>query len=163
MAVDVDPTPAAETVDQVRDAGGEAIFVHADVSKAADCAAHGGVAERAFGRLDVLFNNAGIMHAEDDDAVTTDEDVWDLTMASTSRASSSAASTASRRCGAPAAARSINTASFVALHGRGHAADRLHREQGRRAGDDARAGGRSTRARTSASTRSAPARCGPSC
>jgi len=28
----------------------------------------------------VLFNNAGIMHAKDDDAVTTDESVWDLTL-----------------------------------------------------------------------------------
>lgn len=32
------------------------------------------------GGLDVLFNNAGIMHARDDDAVGTPEDIWDLTM-----------------------------------------------------------------------------------
>ena len=30
-------------------------------------------AEREFGRLDVLFNNAGIMHASDDDAISTEE------------------------------------------------------------------------------------------
>ena len=37
-------------------------------------------AESAYGRLDVLFNNAGISHIDDGDAVDTDEDVWDLTM-----------------------------------------------------------------------------------
>src|SRR4026209_752240 len=37
-------------------------------------------AEREFGRLNVLFNNAGIMHAKDDDAIATDESVWDLTL-----------------------------------------------------------------------------------
>jgi NAD(P)-dependent dehydrogenase (short-subunit alcohol dehydrogenase family) len=37
-------------------------------------------AEREFGKLNVLFNNAGIMHAKDDDAISTEEAVWDLTM-----------------------------------------------------------------------------------
>lgn len=32
-----------------------------------------------WGGLDVIFNNAGIMHAQDDDAVNTPEAVWDLT------------------------------------------------------------------------------------
>ncbi|KAI0532355.1 hypothetical protein GGR58DRAFT_182951 [Xylaria digitata] len=34
----------------------------------------------SWGGLDVIFNNAGIMHAKDDDAVNTPEDIWDLTM-----------------------------------------------------------------------------------
>lgn len=34
----------------------------------------------AAGGLDVIFNNAGIMHAKDDDAVGTPEAIWDLTM-----------------------------------------------------------------------------------
>ncbi|ATY59669.1 short-chain dehydrogenase [Cordyceps militaris CM01] len=33
----------------------------------------------AWGGLDVLFNNAGIMHADDADAVDTPEAIWDLT------------------------------------------------------------------------------------
>ena len=33
----------------------------------------------AWGGLDVIFNNAGIMHAKDGDAVDTPEDIWDLT------------------------------------------------------------------------------------
>ena len=32
-----------------------------------------------WGGVDVMFNNAGIMHARDDDAVRTPEEVWDLT------------------------------------------------------------------------------------
>ncbi|KAF2969704.1 hypothetical protein GQX73_g3838 [Xylaria multiplex] len=34
----------------------------------------------SWGGLDVIFNNAGIMHAKDDDAINTPEDIWDLTM-----------------------------------------------------------------------------------
>ncbi|KAI1500028.1 hypothetical protein F5X99DRAFT_410505 [Biscogniauxia marginata] len=34
----------------------------------------------SWGGLDVIFNNAGIMHARDDDAVGTPEEIWDLTM-----------------------------------------------------------------------------------
>jgi len=34
-----------------------------------------------FGGVDVMFNNAGIMHAQDDDAINTPESIWDLTMA----------------------------------------------------------------------------------
>lgn len=33
----------------------------------------------SWGGLDVIFNNAGIMHAQDDDAVSTPEAIWDLT------------------------------------------------------------------------------------
>ncbi|KAI0204067.1 hypothetical protein F4808DRAFT_367721 [Astrocystis sublimbata] len=34
----------------------------------------------SWGGLDVIFNNAGIMHAQDDDAIGTPENIWDLTM-----------------------------------------------------------------------------------
>lgn len=34
----------------------------------------------AWGGLDIIFNNAGIMHAQDDDAIGTPEAIWDLTM-----------------------------------------------------------------------------------
>jgi NAD(P)-dependent dehydrogenase (short-subunit alcohol dehydrogenase family) len=51
-----------------------------DVSKEADVQA---MVEHvdSWGGLDVLFNNAGIMHAADDDAVNTPEKIWDLTQA----------------------------------------------------------------------------------
>ncbi|KAI8958325.1 NAD(P)-binding protein [Daldinia sp. FL1419] len=34
----------------------------------------------SWGGLDVIFNNAGIMHSRDDDAIGTPEEIWDLTM-----------------------------------------------------------------------------------
>ncbi|KAJ5110613.1 hypothetical protein N7532_001148 [Penicillium argentinense] len=49
-----------------------------DVSKESDIEA--AVAHLdAWGGIDVIFNNAGIMHAKDDDAVATPEAIWDLT------------------------------------------------------------------------------------
>jgi NAD(P)-dependent dehydrogenase (short-subunit alcohol dehydrogenase family) len=35
----------------------------------------------SWGGVDVLFNNAGIMHADDADAIDTPEKIWDLTQA----------------------------------------------------------------------------------
>ena len=74
-------------------------------------------AERAFGALHVLFNNAGIMLSADDDAVTTDEATWDLTMNVNLKGvflGCKHGIPALRRAGGGSV---INTASFVALLG----------------------------------------------
>ena len=117
VAVDVNDVGGQETAQMVMDAGGQAIYVHADVSKAADCERMVAAAEDVFGKLDVLFNNAGIMHSADDDAVNTGEDVWDLTMAINLKGVFLGC-----KYGIPALRRAgggsiINTASFVALLG----------------------------------------------
>lgn len=78
--VDVNDEGGNNTVDEIKAAGGEAVYVQADVSKAADCERMIQTAEDTFGALHVLFNNAGISHADDDDAINTSEDVWDVTM-----------------------------------------------------------------------------------
>jgi NAD(P)-dependent dehydrogenase (short-subunit alcohol dehydrogenase family) len=49
-----------ETVDLIRAAGGDGLFVKADVSKASEVAALVQKAVERFGRVDVAFNNAGI-------------------------------------------------------------------------------------------------------
>jgi NAD(P)-dependent dehydrogenase (short-subunit alcohol dehydrogenase family) len=49
-----------ETVELIRDAGGEAFFVNADVAQSADAETMIAAAVEGYGRLDVLFNNAGI-------------------------------------------------------------------------------------------------------
>jgi meso-butanediol dehydrogenase/(S,S)-butanediol dehydrogenase/diacetyl reductase len=49
-----------ETAETIRTAGGEAIFVKSDVAEEADCRQVVGATVEAFGRVDVLFNNAGI-------------------------------------------------------------------------------------------------------
>src|SRR5262249_18269422 len=81
VVVDVNDTGGHQTVGLIKQANGQAVYVHADVSKAADCQKMVEGAEGTFGKLNILFNNAGIMHPKDDDAVNTEEDVWELTMA----------------------------------------------------------------------------------
>ena len=117
VVVDVNDQGGAETVTMVTSAGGQATYVHADVAKAADCANMVQVAETTYGKLNVLFNNAGIMRHDDDDAVNTEESVWDLTMAVNLKGVYLGC-----KYGIPALRRAgggsiINTASFVALLG----------------------------------------------
>ena len=57
---DVDEAGGQETVQQIEEGGGEALFVPADVSDPAACEALVAEAVRAFGQLDVACNNAGI-------------------------------------------------------------------------------------------------------
>ena len=117
VAVDIEDKGGEETVAAVRASGGRAIYVHADVAKPDDCARMVASAESAFARLNVLFNNAGIMHGRDDDAVSTDETIWDLTMAVNAKSVFLGC-----KYGIPALRRAgggsiINTASFVAVMG----------------------------------------------
>ncbi|KIM67851.1 hypothetical protein SCLCIDRAFT_20841 [Scleroderma citrinum Foug A] len=58
----------------------KALACKADVGKEADVKAAVDLAVKEFGRLDIMFNNAGIMHPEDDHALNTEERIWDLTM-----------------------------------------------------------------------------------
>ena len=51
-----------------------------DVSKDSDLKAAIESLDSA-GGVDIMFNNAGIMHADDDDAISTSEKIWDLTQA----------------------------------------------------------------------------------
>ncbi len=117
VAVDLNDEAGQATVAEIRSAGQAAIYVHADVSKAADCEAMVAAAEREYGQLNVLFNNAGIMHGSDDNAMVTDEDTWDLTMGINLKGVFLGC-----KYGIPALQRAgggsiINTASFVALLG----------------------------------------------
>jgi NAD(P)-dependent dehydrogenase (short-subunit alcohol dehydrogenase family) len=57
---DIDPTTGEDTVRQIREAGGEAIFVACDVSRAAEVEAMVSRAVETYGRLDCAYNNAGI-------------------------------------------------------------------------------------------------------
>ena len=79
VAVDIQDAAGEETVQMIEQAGGSAVYVHADVSQAAACEKMVKTAESTYGQLHILFNNAGISHAQDDDAINTSEDVWDFT------------------------------------------------------------------------------------
>ena len=60
--------------------GGEALYVHADVASESDAAAMVAAAVDRFGRLDVLYNNAGVMLGDDGSVDTTSEEIWDRTL-----------------------------------------------------------------------------------
>jgi NAD(P)-dependent dehydrogenase (short-subunit alcohol dehydrogenase family) len=61
MVADISEAGARRVADAIRKAGGRAEAVRADVSRAQDAEAMVQAAVKAFGRLDVLFNNAGIL------------------------------------------------------------------------------------------------------
>jgi NAD(P)-dependent dehydrogenase (short-subunit alcohol dehydrogenase family) len=116
-AVDINQSAAEDVAQTIRDTGGTAVSVHADVSRAADCEAMIAAAEQHFGKLTILFNNAGISHADDDDSIATTEAVWDLTFAINVKGVFLGC-----KYGIPALRRAgggsiINTASFVAILG----------------------------------------------
>lgn len=117
VAVDMNEAAGQETIQRIANAGGQAAFIRADVSKAHDCEQMVAFAEQSFGKLNVLFNNAGISHADDDDATRTTEDVWDLTFNINVKGvwlGCKYGIPALRRAGGGSI---INTASFVALMG----------------------------------------------
>jgi len=60
VVVDRDKALAQRTVAMIEEAGGSAVAVEADVTRAADCATVAQTALDRFGRLDLLDNNVGI-------------------------------------------------------------------------------------------------------
>jgi len=64
---------------QISAAGGKALFIAGDVGLAADCERSVAAAMDAYGRLDILFNNAGVIHVNRT-VVETSEEEWDATL-----------------------------------------------------------------------------------
>ncbi len=117
VAVDVNDADGKETVKMVEAQGARAVYVHADVAKGIDCKKMIAEAEKNFRKLHVLFNNAGIMDSGDDDAVKTEEEVWERTLSVNLKGVFLGC-----KYGIPALRRAgggsiINTASFVAFLG----------------------------------------------
>lgn len=117
VVCDLNEAGGKEVVTAIANAGGQATFVKADVSKAAEAKAMIDAAESTYGKLNVLFNNAGIFHNADGSVLDTEEDVWDLTMNVNLKGVFLGC-----KYGIPALLRAgggsiINTASFVAVMG----------------------------------------------
>jgi NAD(P)-dependent dehydrogenase (short-subunit alcohol dehydrogenase family) len=117
VAAEVDPAAGRETEVLARAEGLDVRFVQADVTREADCRAMVELAEQTHGKLDVLYNNAGIFPADDRSVVDTDEAVWDRVLAVNVKGVY-----LSCKYGIPALERAgggsiVNVASFVALVG----------------------------------------------
>jgi NAD(P)-dependent dehydrogenase (short-subunit alcohol dehydrogenase family) len=79
VVADVNNGGGMQTVEAIRSAGGRAQYVHTDVSRSPDVQAMVRAAVERFGRLDVLFNNAGIAVFKGVEETTEDE--WDRVVA----------------------------------------------------------------------------------
>jgi len=114
---DRDAKAGERVAGEVAAAGGQATFVAMDVAKAADAERAVATAERSYGALHVLFNNAGIFPDADGSPVDTPEAVFDQVMAVNLKGVFLGC-----KYGIPALLRAgggsiVNTASFVAVLG----------------------------------------------
>lgn len=117
IAADINEQAGRDVVEKIYQNNNNALFIKTDVSKITDCKKMIQAAMDNFGRLDILFNNAGIMHSDDDDAENTKESVFDMTYAINVKGVFFGC-----KFGIPAIKKSgggviINTASFVAKLG----------------------------------------------
>ena len=62
VVADINDTAGQRVAGEISTSGGKAVFVHADVTRGQDWATLIGSAQSAFGRLDVVVNNAGWTH-----------------------------------------------------------------------------------------------------
>ena len=80
VLADVADEVGRAAADEVTASGGQAVYVHADVSKAEDAQTMVRTAMDHFGSLTILYNNAGIFPADDGSVTETTEDTWDRVM-----------------------------------------------------------------------------------
>ncbi len=117
IVADANEAAGAATAKAINDAGGRAAAVRVDVTKGAEVEGMIAFAEKTFGALHVLFNNAGIFPDDDGSVVDTDEAVFDLVINVNLKGVFLGC-----KYGIPALLRAgggsiINTASFVAVMG----------------------------------------------
>lgn len=78
VAVDLRQDAAEATAREISDAGGQATGFAADVSKEKDAQSMVAFAEKTYGKLNIIFNNAGVFHPDDESVTTTSEEIWDF-------------------------------------------------------------------------------------
>ena len=117
VVAEVTEEAGQDTARTVTEAGGQATFVRADVSNEAEARAMVDHAMTTFGRVDVLYNNAGIMPAADHSVIDTDVATWDKVMAVNVRGVFLGCKYAIPRMVEQGSGSVINIASFVALLG----------------------------------------------
>jgi len=78
VVADIDSKGGEETARTIRRSGGKALFVHADVTKPTECQNIMETTLKEYGRLDILFNNAGINPRGT--VTDTSEEIWNKTI-----------------------------------------------------------------------------------
>ncbi|HEY2889804.1 MAG TPA: SDR family oxidoreductase [Dongiaceae bacterium] len=81
IAGDIRREAAEAIARKISNAGGEAVAVTGDIADLAACQAMIGKGVAALGGLDIMFNNAGIVLADDKGPVDTPLAIWDKTIA----------------------------------------------------------------------------------
>jgi NAD(P)-dependent dehydrogenase (short-subunit alcohol dehydrogenase family) len=76
---DIDQAQGRLVAAMIEKNGGKAVFIAADVSRARDCQRAVETAIREFGKIDILFNGAGVIRRAT--VVETSEEDWDRVMA----------------------------------------------------------------------------------
>ena len=117
VAADAVAASGEEAVHAIAAEGGEATFVRADVTSAADVEAAVEAARARYGGLHVLFNNAGVFPAEDGLPEETDEAVFDRVVAVNLKGVFLGCKYGIPLLRASGGGSIVNTASFVALMG----------------------------------------------
>lgn len=79
VVADIDSQGGQETVETIRNNGGEAVFVQVNVTKANEVEKMISTAVEKFGQLNILYNNAGIPQQMKMMETVTEEE-WDLIM-----------------------------------------------------------------------------------
>lgn len=77
--IDINNVNGESIAESIRDSGGRAVFIHADVGSAEDCKHAVEYTKKEFGSLDILFNNAGIIRRTT--VCDINEEEWDRVMA----------------------------------------------------------------------------------
>lgn len=73
VLADLNPEGAEKTAKMVKDLGGTAVAIQADISKEADAQAIAAAAMKAFGRIDILVNNAAEFTAKSVENATLED------------------------------------------------------------------------------------------
>jgi NAD(P)-dependent dehydrogenase (short-subunit alcohol dehydrogenase family) len=70
----------SEAAEAIRQAGGDATYFYCNVTDEQSVKKAVGDTIEKYGKIDVLYNNAGVMIAEDHSVIDTPEDAWDMVM-----------------------------------------------------------------------------------
>ena len=77
---DVNADAGHQVVGEIQKAGGKAVFIPGDVRSTSEVEALYAGARKAFGKINVLYNNAGVSPGDDDGVVNTPDEIWDLVL-----------------------------------------------------------------------------------